>query len=276
MFLNDWGFLKMDLDDLVQKRKRLEQDANDRIQDALNSMRSDLEKSNSEVDRQLKNLKDESNQEKEKNTDTYETESQKQIPHVSLPKQNQPVKKPLIFFSYPMTGYDDAPAWTETLRQVLVSNGYLVYNPWQKVDEIFSQEDLPTLNALPIKIVKSLCSILAIPEETLLPFESVWKFFQKAATRNDNYSVVFQTLWFLIRSSLVVCDLMRPVAGHGTPCELLWSKQIGIPVIGLLPTSGYLSPFAHRSVTCLYTGNDLLQLLPLIKGYSPNSGIDFA
>lgn len=261
----------MDLEEIKRKRSRLEKEAQEKIQEALNGMRSDLQASNEEVNRQLKEeigKKTIGSVEDKNDCDNGSSIGDVQPRQPSV-QQQEVVKKPLVFFSYPMTGYDTPPVWTQKLRHTLVSNGYLVYNPWDTVDEQYSQSDLPLLNALPVKLVKSLCSVLCIPDECLLPFEAVWKILQQASQK-DNYSIVFQSLWFLVRSSLVVCDLIRPVAGGcGMPHELLWSQQLGLPVIGLFPSSGYLSPFAHRSVTCLFSGTDLIQLLPIIKGYTP-------
>jgi hypothetical protein len=167
-----------------------------------------------------------------------------------------------------MTGYTEPPAWADPLRRVLVNNGYLVFNPWDDINEQFGQQDLPFLNALQLKLVKTMCPLLCIPEETLLPFDTVWKLLHQG-DGEDNYSIVFQCLWFLVRSSLVVCDLIRPMAGAGVAQELLYSKQLSIPVVGLLPPSGQLNPFAHRATTVLFSGTDLLSMLPLIRGYAP-------
>ena len=167
-----------------------------------------------------------------------------------------------------MTGYDSQPGWVDPLRQVLVQNGYLVYNPWDNVDAQFGQQDVPHINSLSLKLVKSLCSALCIPEEVLLPFDAIWKVI-KSGDDGDNFGIVFQCLWFLARSSIVICDLMRPMTGGGVMYELVYSRQLGVPVVGLLPTSGQLSPFVHKSVTALFSDTDLISLLPIIRGYAP-------
>ena len=254
----------MELEDISKKRSRLEMDAHNQIQESLNKMRADLDKSNKDVAQQL-NKEPENKQEE----DVEAPPQQQPLPPPSPSSTPSSSKgKPLIYFSYPMTGYTEQPAWVDPLRQVLVSNGYLIYNPWDKVAEQFGQQDLPDLNALPIKLVKALCPLLFIPEEVMLPFDAVWKIIQRGDV-GDNFSIVFQCLWFLTRSSLVVCDLMRPMAGAGTAQEILYSRQLGIPVVGIFPTSGQLNPFAHRSATVLFSGTDLLSLLPIIKGYAP-------
>jgi hypothetical protein len=236
-------------------------DLDTQLQDSLNGLRDELAQKNEDVHRQLN-----SQEEMEEEIETAAPQKSKPPAPASAPVS--PTSSPLIYFSYPMSGYSEQPAWVNPLRQVLVQNGYLVYNPWDKINEQFGQQDLAPLNSLPLKVMKSICALLAIPEEVLLPFESVWKLLEQG-DGGDNFGIVFQCLWFLTRSSLVVCDLMRPMAGAGTAQELLYSKQLGIPVVGLFPTSGQLNPFAHRSTTILFSGTDLLHLIPVIKGYAP-------
>lgn len=253
----------MDRDALLRRKEELEQNANDQIQESLAKMREDLSKSNEAVAKQIGKKKEGASEEVIPSPLPEET-TPKQV------KQSPPSnhKKPLIYFSYPMSSYTEQPVWVNPLRQVLIQNGYLVYNPWDKVGDQFGQRDLPFLNALPIKVVKSLCSLLYIPEEVLLPFDAVWKIIQQG-DNGDNFGVVFHCLWLLTRASLVICDLMRPMTGAGVAQELLYSRQLGIPVVGLFPTSGELNPFVHRSTTVLFSGADLLGLLPVIKGYAP-------
>jgi hypothetical protein len=243
-------------------------DLDTQLQDTLNGLRDELAKKNEDVHRQL--YLQEDTVEELGDAPPAPAAPQKSEPPAPAPAPASvsPASSPLIYFSYPMSGYSEQPAWVNPLRQVLIQNGYLVYNPWDKTNEQFGQQDLPSLNSLPLKVMKSICALLAIPEEVLLPFESVWKLLEQG-DGGDNFGIVFQCLWFLTRSSLVVCDLMRPMAGAGTAQELLYSKQLGIPVVGLFPTSGQLNPFAHRSTTILFSGTDLLHLIPVIKGYVP-------
>ena len=248
----------MDLNDVTKKKEKLEREACLRIQDAIQEFRGDLNKSNEDVKQKLHEM----------NTEKKESDEDVDGSPPFLPPSPPLIKKPLIYFSYPMSGYSEPPSWVEPLRKVLNSVGDFVYNPWDNIEAQFGQQDLPNLNLLPIKVVKSLCSLLQIPEEVLLPFEAVWQLI-KQGDGNDNFGIVFQCLWFLTRSSLVICDLIRPMAGAGTAQEMLYSKQLNIPIIGLLSTSGQLNPFAQRTTTALFNSSDLLALLPMVKGYVP-------
>jgi len=238
----------MDLNTITQQRQRLESAATEKIQDAINGMREDLSKTNEYVSQQLQQTKKEE-----------EAPSSSSTPPLAA--------KRLIYFSYPIAGYEEQPQWVDPLRHILIQAGYLIYNPWDKIDAQFGQQDLPHLNQAHQKVVKSICPLLQIPEEVLLPFDNVWKIIQKGDV-GDHFGVVFKSLWFLSRSSLVVCDLMRPSNDACVAQEVLYSKQLQIPVIGLLPPSGQLDPFIHRSTTALFSGADFLSLLPMIKGYA--------
>ena len=250
----------MDLNDLAQKKARLEEKAHNQIQEALKSIRHDIQAANENVDKELNELKN-------KNIET-EIESEVEQPNI-IEENKDVIKKSLVYFSYPIEFCTEEVLWVSTLRQILVSNGYLVYDPLLKVEEQFGQQDLAFLNSLSLRTVKSLCSVLCIPEEVLLPFDVVWTIMQKAS-EGDNISKVFQSLWFLTRSNLVICDFAMKNMGYQMPQELLYAKQLNIPVVGLFPSScGKIYPFAQGSTTCLFTGNDLLSLLPIIKGYAP-------
>lgn len=244
----------MDLDILNQKRQRLESEAQAKINEALQGLREDLSKTNDYASQKLKEI------------NKPDSEPEQQPSQNQQPKQPEQTKKPIIYFSYPMMS--EQPAWVNTLRDILSRAGYLVYNPMDDIQSQLGQRDLPDLNAASVKIVKSLCPLLYLPEEILLPFDAVWKLLQKGDTF-DNYGITFQRLWFLSRSSLMICDLMQPHSGVSLGQELLYSKQLGIPTIGLMATSGYIDPFAQRTTTTLFSGNDLISLLPLIKGYAP-------
>lgn len=257
----------MDFTNLTQKRDRLEQKAYAQIQDAMKEMKGDIDKANKDVKQQIQDLNEKDTQ-KEVVEEKVQPSSDTSVPQPQPSLSN--LKSPLIYFSYPISGHKEQPAWVDPLRRVLNQAGYLVYNPWDKINEQFGQQDLPSLNVLSLKLIKSLCPVLKIPEEVLLPFDAVWKILQQGDD-NDNFGIVFQCLWFLVRSSLVVCDLIRPMAGAGVGQELLYSKQLNIPIVGLLSTAGQLNPFVQNSTTVLFSDTDLISLLPIIKGYAPIS-----
>jgi hypothetical protein len=260
--------------EIGEQRARLEAKAQEQINNALESVKEDLAKANKEAAKQVEEMNSKVKSVTEESTrqikaiasETYGYPLFKETPVNNTPQPT--LEKKLIFFSYPMQGYTEQPLWVNPLRQVLISAGYVIYNPWDKVEEQFGQQDVPILNSLFSKAVKSLCPILYIPEEVLLPFEAVWKIIN-SGDNDNNYGIIFQCLWFLTRASLIICDITKPILEAGTSQEALYARQLGIPVIGLFPPSGTLNPFIHRTTTILFSGTDLLHLLPVIKGYAP-------
>jgi hypothetical protein len=245
----------MDLDQLIKQRQQLEIDTNRQISEALEDMREDISEANKKAAQMLadKNMEDQTEQGKQE-------EEEEETP--PLQQSQNIVSKPLIYLMYNAKAYESIPSWVPALGNILNSEGYLVYNPHLSIDAQYVQEDVPSLNILTPKINKAFCSVYQIPEETLLSLDDVWKLMQTI----DNYSIVFQRLWFLLRSSLIVADLTQPT-DSGTATELLYAKQLNIPTIGFLSPTGYLDPFIHRYITAFFSGKDLGSLLPMLKGY---------
>jgi len=241
----------MSMEDINRQRKALEQKAERQVRESLEKARDEA---------------CDNNNTKEEVAEPEFLGEEKPPVEKAEPKVASP--KPLIYFSYPMSGYATPPVWTKSLKDILTANGYLVFNPWETLDEAYVQDDIPFLNMLDSRLVKSLCPLLFIPEETLLPFDGVWKILQQGDV-DDNYGIVFKCMWFLIRSSMVICDLTRPMRGGGMAQEILYSRQLDIPVVGFLPPAGQINPFVHRSVTAFFSGKDIMSLLPMIKGYAP-------
>jgi hypothetical protein len=236
-------------------------DLDTQLEDSLMGLRDGLIQKNADVHRQLYHQTQEPQQQE------YEPPSAVVPPPVE-PVITKKTASKLVYFSYPMSGYAEQPQWVNPLRQVLSEQGYLIYNPWDNVNRQFGQDDVPVLNSMSLLVTKHTCPILAIPPEVLLPFEKIWEIME-SGDKGDNFGIVFQCLWFLVRSSLVICDLTRTMQGAGTAQELLYSKQLEIPVVGLFPTSGRINPFAHRSTTILFSGSDLISLIPIVKGIAP-------
>jgi hypothetical protein len=266
----------MDLEQLHRQRKQLEDEANKQITGAIEDMREDISVANRQAAEQVKERDSQEpdggpqtpmiqEQQEQINRLRQEIEQrQKELDEKNALDKNT-VTKPLVYLAYPKG--EVVPAWVVPLTRILQTNGYLVYNPQEPVDAQYAQDDLPALTLLTTKLVKTLCPLYFISEDTLLPFEAVWQILHQGDTQ-DNYGIVFQRLWFLIRSSLVICDLTQTL-GSDSSQELLYSRQLDIPVIGFLAPTGNIDPYIHRSVTAFFSGKDLGSLLPMIKGYAP-------
>lgn len=236
----------MDAEAAKIMRDRLESQAVEQINSSLNSMREELSRSNEEAARML---------DKKKPSESKEVEEDKYQVEYAV-KSNSG----LIYFSAPK----DTP-WVPPLKNALNSFQDLVFLSSELVSNQFQEEDLPSLNELGLRIVKPLCGPLHIPEETLAPFEAIRKLMMKA-DHGDGASLIFSRLWFLVRSSVVVCDLMQPPDLEASQ-TLLYCRQLGIPVIGLMPVNIPLDAWTHRSMAAIFTQPDISQLLPMVRGF---------
>jgi len=245
----------MDLDSVLKSRLAQENQASNQIQEAINAMRSDVEKSNGKVAERLRPKESDRYKEKEQ----AEAELKKEQPEVSSPKISNPVpvpKKSLVYLSF---GYE-MPPWVTALEHILIQSDYFVYNPAKRISEQFAQADLEGINSLEKKLVKALCGTLGLNENVLHPFEIVAKILNQGDL-GDSFASVFKAQWFLTRSSVVVSDLS--FAGSE---ELFLARQLGIPSIGMFPPSGQITPWQHQNCTVLYTPPHLQFLLQIIRG----------
>jgi hypothetical protein len=178
--------------------------------------------------------------------------------------------KGLIYFSYSMYGQTEHPPWAATLQKTLTTLGYLVFNPWISVTEQFDVgKDLGRLNSLPKRIMPSICPMLKLQESILFPLEAVGSLFDQAETSGDHDCFILRSLWFLVRSSLVISDLTRSPLGMGVAQELMYAKLFDIPSIGVLPDSGQINAWISRSTTVLIpSAFNLQSVLPLVRGYA--------
>ncbi len=226
------------IDELQRKKQQLEQKATDQIKEALDSMREELHRSNENAAKQVQ-------------------------PNEQARPPIEFKVKPLIYISYPPY---DKPEWVEPFTAALSTAGYLVFNPRLKVSEQFNESDLPFLRHLTPNLVKGMCSVLHISENVLHPFDTVTGLLHKG-DMGDNAGLIFQYLWFLTRSSLVVCDITRPLLG-GTAQELLYSKLLR-PSIAFIGQDGRIDPFVQNTVSLFFNDTNLLSIFPIIRGYVP-------
>lgn len=197
-------------------------------------------------------------------------------PAAPVPKQEPVVAprptKPLIYFNYPVQGFEDLPAWTRPLREALMQAGYAVYLSEVAVSGQFAATDIPMLNALPKRLVPSVCRSLRLPEELTMAFDypAVTNQMRNGDTGRDSEAAVFKELWFLSRSSIMISDLVRDPRGVGFGQKMLFSRFFDLPVIGISPVGGVLNPWVQRSVSVLFTDAfNVANIMPLIRGYAP-------
>lgn len=248
-------------------KKQMAEQANEQIQATLASLREDVERFQREkADLEAKataavSCETRANPEGERLKNPTPVASS--TPPVSV-KINR-----LVYFSYPVFGYGQPPAWVGPLKEALVGMGYLVYSPGEQVGQQFGKPDISALNSIDKKLNKQTCGLLSLPEELLLAYEHVAEIIQ-AGDHGDRYGAYFKHLWFLTRSSLVISDITKPDFGGEIGQELLLAKQLNIPTLGVMPESGHVSPWLQKSITAFLAAEfNLHNIVPLIRGYAP-------
>lgn len=243
------------LEELYQRRAKMEKRAMDQINESMDHMRDELAR--------VKEMTVPREAEAQKES---EPEPRPEPRPESRPEKPTAPADALAVFCYPEA--DQLP-WPQPLRQALVQMGLLVYDPGVAAQVQYEPQDLPRLNGLGRRVVPQLCRTLQIPELVCQPLSSRETAAQVArGDQGDFDAVVFKHLWFLSRATLVIADLTRPVDA-GVAQMLLWSRQLDIPTIGVYPPGGRLSPWLHN-VTYMVTGAFTLQtVLPLVKGLLP-------
>jgi len=103
----------MDLEQIQRQRNTLEAKANKKLEDALNDMRGDISDANEMVTKKISNR---GSQE----SSPLPNQPQEIERPIEAPKPLPIAAKHLIYFSYPMEGYDAPPAWTVPLSNILL------------------------------------------------------------------------------------------------------------------------------------------------------------
>jgi hypothetical protein len=235
------------------------------------------------VDDAIKKI-DEQKTEKEVSLDYHKAELKKEIdkinqeaaqPEIIQQKQSVDVKpkgdstkvKKLIYLNCPLT--ERPPQWTLPLRAALGTEGFLSFDP-QVTLEQFTTEDLQVINKLSPKLIPSMCSFLRLPEDIGFEFSHtiVQNNMVAAEQRPTVDSVIFKDLWFLVRASVIIVDLLRPPIGNGFIQKIMYGKLLGIPTIGI-SNNDYLDPWVQKYLSVVFTDDfNVANFLPLIKGYT--------
>jgi hypothetical protein len=242
---------------LQGEKSKLERERNKQVEDAIKKMREELQQMQSEQAEQEK------------------AETTKEQPEAPQPPDFEPAPSsalaPLIYFSYPLTGAQNPhPSWVIPLRTALVKSGYHVYTPWISAEEQFTDGHI--LDQMPKKLVSQLCSALRMQEEVLLDFDTVKPTLMQADRVGDFDCVVFRSLWFLCRTTLMIADITAPerLGLCGVLPEMVYARMLDVPVIGVAAESGYTNPWLTHCTSVIYTGQfNLAKFSPLIRGFAP-------
>jgi len=178
----------------------------------------------------------------------------------------------LIYLSYSYSYRSMvSPVWVAPLKEALEAEGYLGFNPLQSVEEQFQEEHKEDLVGLTSKVPSSMIGLLKLNSEILAPIQtqSVIQTLRAGDKRIDADSVTFKELYFLLRSSVVICDLTQEPYGFEVLHKLFICKLLDIPTIGIAPAGIAVNPFVQKYVKVLLTDDfNVANVLPLVRAYA--------
>lgn len=134
------------------------------------------------------------------------------------------MKTELIYLSFPILDYGEAPAWTAPL---LAAKNLLVYNPRQTFDGNDKRTSGAFTNFLDqaFELPSALMQVLRLSPLMLERYKS----FKDPSIFNSNdmfTQVVFRDLYVLMRASMIIADGNHFSSG-GTPQEVLYAHLMG-------------------------------------------------
>ena len=185
---------------------------------------------------------------------------------VSSPSPPRAAK--LVYLAY---SYHSIPHYVDALRKDLLAAGYLLFDPLEDVEHQFDEEHREPLLALKSRVPDPLVNTLRLSPlvQREVSDPSVIPLLRRGDTRSEVDSMIFKELFFLVRSSIVLCDLvLEPHA-----CELFqkifYAKMLDIPVIGISPIGRGVSAYVQKYLKVLLTDDFNTQnILPLVKAYT--------
>lgn len=179
------------------------------------------------------------------------------IPKVS---DEEAVQIPLVFLAY---SYHSVPHYVEELRGDLADRGYLLFDPLTATDDQFPHVgDVAQWQARQSALLPS--------EVALSPDDPrVTSALKRGDDRTDVDSMMFKELYFLARSSVVLCDLVIEPYGCELFHKIFYAKVLGIPVVGISPLGKGVSAYVQKYLKVLLTDDfNTENIIPLIKAYT--------
>jgi hypothetical protein len=171
-----------------------------------------------------------------------------------------PAKKKLVYLAYTYLGI---PQYVDILREDL-KDKYLIFNPLAAVEEQFSADDIASLLVDPHQLKELPDGITRNIQD---PY--VVEFLRRGDTQTDINAMIFKELYFLARSSVVICDLVMLPYGCEMFQKLFYAKMLNIPVIGISPIGKNVSAYIQKYLRVLLTDSfNTENILPLLRAYT--------
>jgi hypothetical protein len=168
--------------------------------------------------------------------------------------------RPLVYLAY---SYHSTPHYIAELREDLGARGFMVFDPLARVGEQFSDEkDIVSLTSRTSPVMQA--DIQLPPSDP-----RVVATLQRGDERADIDSMIFKELYFLARSSVLLCDLVLEPHGCELFHKIFYAKMLGVPAIGISPLGKGVSAYIQKYIKVLLTDDfSTDNIVPLIKAYT--------
>jgi hypothetical protein len=171
--------------------------------------------------------------------------------------------KKLVYLAYTYLGI---PHYVEDLKQGVP---YFIFNPLGGVEEQFEEEDREELFSIESRIPAEIVKYLPEGLDRKINDPTVISMLRKGDGRSDINAMIFKELFFLVRSSVVLCDLVMEPYGCEMFQKLYFAKMLDIPVIGIAPLGKSVSAYTQKYLKVLLTDDfNVDNILPLLRAYT--------
>jgi len=183
------------------------------------------------------------------------------------PKAPEPKQPSLVYLNVPYG--DPASSWAGGLKTALKTKNVLAFSPLSGVNEQFDPQDLPFLNT-PLKIPQALLKLLRLSEALTLPITdpSVDQMLAAGDRGFDATTLLFKEMYFLLRSSVVICDFIKPPYAIEVASKLFYCRVLDIPTIGVSPSGQLAHPWLVKNLRAVLTDDFTpANIYPLVRGF---------
>lgn len=174
----------------------------------------------------------------------------------------------LVYLAYSYA--QGIPPYVSQLKPDLKKEGFLLFHPLEAVEQQYDEDQKEALLALTSKVPSAICRFLKIPESLQTPLSDakIVQALRQGDAKTDVDTMLFKELFFLVRSSVVLCDLVVEPYGCELLQKLFYAKLMDIPVVGIAPGGRSVNPFVQKYLKVVLTDDfNSGNVLPLLRAY---------
>jgi len=168
----------------------------------------------------------------------------------------------LIYASHPILGYQEEPAWVQSVSDHVSKKQHVLYRPRKPFSDMMQNKFF--VEAMQ-KEPRPYVTQFGVPSDVVVPLEQLIDDFE----RDDLHDIlVFRDLYVLSRADLIIIDGNNPTYG-GTAMETMLASQIGVPSI-LVSDRTVPGPWMRSFTDMTTSSHEVLKIVDMwIAAQSP-------